>query len=381
MELAKPTILVFCDWYRPGYKAGGPITSNVNLVENLGDHFEFKVVCGDTDYLSHQPYANIDSNTWIQVGKAKVLYLPKSDQTKRNIAQIIKAESPSTLYVNGLFSKTFSLFPLLTERRAGCKVIVAPRGMLAPGALGIKPLKKSIFIKLAKAMNWYKDVLFHCTSEDEMGQVRGILNPSAQCVEVPNLPSTIQPKKGSHGKETGVLRLISVTRIAKEKNTLFAIETLGKIPAHISVKAKFIGEVYDPAYFEACKKEVAKIPAHIDIDFAGVMHPDNIPAFFDYADLFFLPTLGENYGHAIVEALLTNTPVLISDKTPWKNLKEDGLGASFALNQPTEFVDYLTRIGEMDAAAYTKTFGQVSISIEERINRQDIRDAYIRLLS
>ena len=37
----KKTILCFVDHYLPGYKAGGPIQSIVNLVENLGDEFEF----------------------------------------------------------------------------------------------------------------------------------------------------------------------------------------------------------------------------------------------------------------------------------------------------------------------------------------------------
>ena len=39
-------------------------------------------------------------------------------------------------------------------------------------------------------------------------------------------------------------------------------------------------------------------------------------------DLLFLPTAGENFGHVILEAMQAGVPVLISDKTLWKNLSK-----------------------------------------------------------
>ena len=37
-------ILVFIDWYKPAYKAGGPISSVYNLTELLGDEIQFYIV-------------------------------------------------------------------------------------------------------------------------------------------------------------------------------------------------------------------------------------------------------------------------------------------------------------------------------------------------
>jgi hypothetical protein len=42
-------------------------------------------------------------------------------------------------------------------------------------------------------------------------------------------------------------------------------------------------------------------------------------------DLFLFPTLGENYGHVISEALASGCPVVISDQTPWRNLEAEGI--------------------------------------------------------
>jgi glycosyltransferase involved in cell wall biosynthesis len=53
----------------------------------------------------------------------------------------------------------------------------------------------------------------------------------------------------------------------------------------------------------------------------------------------FMPTKGENYGHIIVESLAVGVPVLISDKTPWRNLKDKNAGWDLSLLIPTGFVN------------------------------------------
>ncbi len=64
--------------------------------------------------------------------------------------------------------------------------------------------------------------------------------------------------------------------------------------------------------------------------------------------LLFLPTLGENFGHVIIEALTCGCPVLISDKTPWKNLEEKGIGWDIQLNDEEGFLKALQYCVDMD---------------------------------
>ena len=42
----KPLVLIFCDYFWPGYRAGGPITTLRNTVKQLNDVYDFKVVTG-----------------------------------------------------------------------------------------------------------------------------------------------------------------------------------------------------------------------------------------------------------------------------------------------------------------------------------------------
>ena len=50
--MGKPQVLVFIDWYKPYYKAGGPVRSMVNLVEHLSDRIDFHIVTSDRDYMA-----------------------------------------------------------------------------------------------------------------------------------------------------------------------------------------------------------------------------------------------------------------------------------------------------------------------------------------
>ncbi|WP_371394307.1 glycosyltransferase [Glycocaulis abyssi] len=55
-------------------------------------------------------------------------------------------------------------------------------------------------------------------------------------------------------------------------------------------------------------------------------------------DAFFLPSRGENFGHAIAKSLSAGTPVLISDQTPWNDVGEHNAGWALSLDHPSEFV-------------------------------------------
>ena len=71
-------------------------------------------------------------------------------------------------------------------------------------------------------------------------------------------------------------------------------------------------------------------------------------------DLFFLPTLGENFGHVILEAFCAGCPVLISDQTPWRDLQGKGIGWDLPLDRPDLFQDVLQNCVDMNSLEYVK---------------------------
>ena len=58
--------MILVDWYSPGYKAGGPIQSCVNIVNALYKYYDIYVLTSDTDHGETQPYAGIESNKWLK---------------------------------------------------------------------------------------------------------------------------------------------------------------------------------------------------------------------------------------------------------------------------------------------------------------------------
>ena len=69
MAIRRVTVLVFIGYYLPGYKAGGPVRSIANVVETLGDEFEFRIVTSDRDLLDEVPYPGITHRHMDSTGK------------------------------------------------------------------------------------------------------------------------------------------------------------------------------------------------------------------------------------------------------------------------------------------------------------------------
>jgi len=111
------------DWYKPGFKAGGPIRSISNLIDYLSSKFDIFIITRDTDYLETKSYNTINSNQWNEIDGASVYYLSKSSTTLKSIKKLIKEVNPDIIYCNSLYSPFFTLIPLFLAKRMniGCK--------------------------------------------------------------------------------------------------------------------------------------------------------------------------------------------------------------------------------------------------------------------
>ena len=130
------------------------------------------------------------------------------------------------------------------------------------------------------------------------------------------------------------------------KNLKFALSILGKTKRRVNFD--IYGEINDIAYWDECKLTIKSSPPNIKCQYKGAIQHSEVISTISKYDLFFLPTRGENYGHAIVEAFIAGTPVLISDSTPWRNLEALGIGKDISLERPDEFVSFIesfTRLG------------------------------------
>lgn len=353
----KKTILLFIDWYLPGYKAGGPIQSCANLVDHLKGDFNFKIITRDTDYCETQAYSNIKSNEWNKLDENTQVYYFSNDQiNKKNIHHLIAQTAFDVVYLNGVFSYFFTIVPLLYFRKnKGHQVIVAARGMLASGALAIKKRKKQVFLKFALLLGLFRKVIFHATSEAEKHDIFQAMGPKAIVKIAGNLSKKIAlPAFEPRIKEKGSLKLVNIARIAPEKNLIYALELLKEVKSE--VQFDFYGPVYEETYYQECKLAMEKLPQNVKANYKGVIPNSEVNSTLSSYDAMLMPTLGENFGHIILESLIAACPVIISDQTPWQNLEETKAGWAIPLNQQSKFVEVIALLAKMD----TNEFKQLS---------------------
>jgi glycosyltransferase involved in cell wall biosynthesis len=343
-------ILVFTDWFVPGFKAGGPIQSLFQMVNHVDQ--DFFVVTRITDYRSEEPYQNITPRVWTEISSnCKVLYIEEGDLSTSLLKGLQAEIEPDWIYLNSLFSPKFTIFPLRYFNRTNIRsrIIVAPRGMLKSGALSIKSKKKTIFLKLSKWFGWYREVRWHATSETEAEEIKMHFGDSSRIKVAPVLSARGNSISEEVFKQVGKISLVTFSRISSEKGILEAIQFINAIPNEYSVSFDVYGSKNDAAYFEVCEA-VSKNSNHV-VSFKGEVSPSQIPSILKQAHFFLLATWGENFGHAIAESLINGVPVIISDRTPWRDLEENRAGWDLPLEQQA-FVNKLVYAANMDNESY-----------------------------
>ncbi len=119
----------------------------------------------------------------------------------------------------------------------------------------------------------------------------------------------------------------------------------------MKIEYDIYGPVGDWAYWEKCVEASRKLPAHIQVAYRGVLSSGTMEGFRKYHFLF-LPTLGENFGHVIVEAMDLGCPVIISDRTPWRGLEVQKAGWDISLSDEDKFVDVIHVCADMSQEEY-----------------------------
>lgn len=350
---SKKKIVIFIDWFYPGYKAGGPVRSCLNMIEALKDDYDFWVITRDTDYCTDTPYEQVESDTWNQLEEhLHVYYFSKKRLSSKGLQKVVKDIDFDIAYINGIYSFYFSVLPVWLLRRSPQRKIVSVRGMLADTAVEVKSLKKKLFLKLVRLINLYKNIIFHTTNTHEAKQVGKYLSDTNEVFVADNLPNlSRQLKLEKRKKEVGKLKLVSLARISEEKNIAFALEILKEIEG-VEVQFDLYGQVYDERYWDKCQKIIAELPGNVAVHYKGSLPAEYVHDSFLTYHLLLMPSRGENFGHAIIEALQSSMPVLISDRTPWNNIEEKKCGKVISLKNPGAFSKAVIEYANMNQKLY-----------------------------
>ncbi len=350
----RPRVLIAVRHYEPAYRFGGPIRSVANLVAALHGDFDFSILCLNTDYRETRPLDGIEAGRWVQRDHARVCYLDVSMARPMKLLKTLKATPFEVLYLNSFFDPLFSALPALMmklhvmERRP---IIVAPRGEFSPGALSLKWLKKALFIRLQSLLRLFAGAYWQATTDLEAEDIRRVLGHNVRIVREPNLSSIMRQREAKdRQKERGHLKIVYLSRITPKKNLATLIRAARSLIGKIEMEIR--GPVDDPEYWRVCEREIALLPANVQARYGGDTPHSLVADVLSKADVFVLPTLGENYGHVIHEALMTGCPVVISDRTPWRGLETHGAGYVLPPNDAEAYAKVLQHFVDMGGEEY-----------------------------
>jgi glycosyltransferase involved in cell wall biosynthesis len=377
----RPIVLIFARYYLPGFLAGGPIRSLANLVQALGDEFDFRIVTLDRDAKARAAYSDVHCNVWTRVGKALVIYCPLWSCSPVRFARIIHEIKPDAIYLNSLFDPVFTSQVLLLRRMLlapSCRIVIAPRGECSPGALSQKRSKKRVFLQATKLLHLHHGLIWQASSTEELKDIYTVMGSDQQSgiaqdiqIVVGTDIATSAASRRIHFSPGRPRRFIFLARIVRMKNLDFAIRCLE------GLKCPFIFDIYGPiedaVYWEECQRLIADTGLSASITYCGSVTPDEVPNLLTNYDFLLLPTLGENYGHVIVEALSSGVPVVISDRTPWTAaLRRCGGGWPIPLEEPDSFIGILRSCCEMSISKYRHLSG---CAVEAAANFSQADDA------
>lgn len=103
--------------------------------------------------------------------------------------------------------------------------------------------------------------------------------------------------------------LLSVSRLGREKNIKFLLDALETLPRFIQQEVKLIlvGEGDDREYLE---NRIVHKALSGKVQLIGEINPDNIPAYYQMADIFVFASKSETQGMVILEAMSAGLPVV-----------------------------------------------------------------------
>ena len=362
--------LAFLDYFTPAFKAGGPIRVFEAAASASSPDHALAIVTQDHDWGESEPLVGIVRNQWLDFSSARVFYTSAENQGFFSIRKLLRSERPDVVHLNSLFSRTWTLKILLLRRFGltfGIRILLSPHGELAPSALAIKPLRKRVFVAFGKIFGLFNGLTWIATAAKEVDEIKSVFgNDVRVLISVPPPPSPIVHDRFM--KKAGELKIVFLARISAMKNIGLIFDLLPKIEGKITFHV--YGPI-DPAYESTWREISSRIPsiASAAIEYLGPVASDKSVATLALYDLFVQPSLSENFGFSILEALAAGTPVLISDRTPWNEVTAARIGTAISLDDIVGWRRALQGFVDMDESEWQQWSERAHTWIRDRAQK------------
>lgn len=243
------------------------------------------------------------------------------------------AQKADIVVINGIMTYPMTVAGTISKN-LGKPYVISLRGGLLPYHMTIKPLRKKLFLRMFVRDILHQASAIHVTSKQEYQCVAklGLKTPVTIIPNGANLPpdniDSLQLPSIIESFHNGQRVVLFMGRISPIKG----LDILVKSWADLVKERKYsdvrliVAGPDERGYTEKLKITARKLGVESKILFPGMMDGESKWALYKYADIFILPSYGENFGHVVAEALGCETPAIATTSTPWEKLKTYNAG-------------------------------------------------------
>lgn len=293
----------------------------------------------------------VPTDCWTEMGGVRVRYFRRWPRVgfalSRALARFTVREAGAydLVHVTGAFN-----FPALVAGRAAratrTPYIVSPRGTIQPWAFSNKSWKKRPYWELLERRNFERASAIHATAEPEASAIRGLL-PSKNIFVVPNGVDIVKPPPVKRNPR----RVVFLGRLHKVKGLDVLMLALAQVSSTMPDVETVVAGPDDEGEWPRIERLLSHMPRPPRVRYVGEVRGPDKWGLLASGAVFVLPSHSENFGVAVVEALASGTPVVVSKNCPWSQIEERGAGY------------WVDNTPEQIAAALIKVLGEPALAV------------------
>ncbi len=267
------------------------------------------------------------------------------------------ARRPEVVHVHGVFSHVTSL-AATAAARCGIPYVLRPAGILDAACLGSgRAWLKRLLLRFSLRRDLEAAAALHATSPAEARELRRWVPPEKICT-IP-LGVEVNGRAGPDVRERFLARfpqmrgkrvVLFLGRIAAKKRPELLVEAVARLRSDMpGLALLFAGQ--DDGGMAAVDAAVCDYGLAEAVFHAGFVEGDEKAGTFAASHLFALPSLDENFGIAVVEAMAHGLPALVTPGVAACRYIEASGAGLVVEGTPDAFAEGVRRILSADAAA------------------------------
>jgi glycosyltransferase involved in cell wall biosynthesis len=274
---------------------------------------------------------DLRSGRWIEHDGVPVFYgrrVPGTADVSWDTWRAIVREAGTAdlIHVTYIFS-WINLAAAAASRRQKVPVVVSPRGSLDPDALGFSSRKKGWYFRFGGSRALEEAAGFHVTSETERGHVSSLF-PRARIAVIPNgvtVPSDEDLAQWTSAPAAAPTVLF-LGRIHPIKNVMTLVRAWASVARRFSDAKLVLAGPDDHGHRADVERMIAALGVGGSVRVAGFVGGEELRRLLATSVGLVLPSVSENFGNVVAEALAHRIPVIASTGTPWGGLRDRDCG-------------------------------------------------------